>query len=94
VDKVGPFSGWTFGYVANTCAIIEFDPTHDLLCQVTANYGSREGDSGAPVFIWYNDNTVYIAGVHAGRGGSGNAFFSKFVEIAWDLGVSGDLTVW
>lgn len=59
---------------------VEASATQELLCQVTANYGSRGGDSGAPVFIWYPDHTVYIAGVHSGITQTGRPFFSKFDE--------------
>jgi hypothetical protein len=58
----------------------------DLLCQYTATYVSRNGDSGAPVFT-YNASlgTASLAGIHHSSSG-GYSYFSPISGVKTDLG--------
>ena len=62
------------------------------------DYPADPGDSGAPTFVWYPNNSVDIAGIHVGEvthntTGQRWRFFSKFSEIACDLAYC-DMKVW
>ena len=73
LDKVGMRSGWTRGAITNTCAdvnVVEVDALgvvkqtdNTMLCQTLVATSSFPGDSGAPVFQFYDG---YDAGNFAG----------------------------
>lgn len=54
VDKVGRTTGWTSGYVSNTCidlVVFQNGVAHQIRCSVEGTYPADNGDSGAPVFV-------------------------------------------
>ena len=69
VHKVGAGSGHTYGPITRTCVNTNayFNVVQGyylLFCQMYANYGSVDGDSGAPVY--YNPVVPYYEGLHWG----------------------------
>jgi hypothetical protein len=70
VNKAGIATGWTQGNVTATCKDVEqwVSPIvagHILRCQHEANYGRAGGDSGAPVFSFYQ-GMADLKGIHSG----------------------------
>lgn len=68
VQKVGRTSGWTQGYVTQTCEdIVPYPPpqTLILLCQDAATYLSIGGDSGSAVFqpVSPGSDHVWLSGI-------------------------------
>jgi hypothetical protein len=69
LEKVGSYSGWTWGYVTQTCSDMPTDQftrgLHRvaLLCQARVSGASRGGDSGSPVFARYGSTEVGLAGI-------------------------------
>jgi len=96
IDKIGQSTGWTWGEVTETCvdAVGWFDEELEtetvLECQTEADYGSDEGDSGAPIFTWdLSGDEVTLEGIHVGRhvaGGVSLALFSPWTSVALELG--------
>ncbi len=88
VSKVGQSSGWTGGEVEQTCfTTYNFGGQNkDLLCQFSATFVSRNGDSGSPVFK-YNPTlgTASLAGIYHSFGG-GVSVFSPISGVKADLG--------
>lgn len=69
VSKIGQHTGWTQGYV-RYINIKVISPAR-YLDQALADYGSHEGDSGAPILLDIlggTDTTVTLGGIHWGRG--------------------------
>lgn len=75
IDKVGRTTGWTWGFVQNTCIALGVNGGSVngnpivMRCQYDGSYNSSGGDSGSPVFKWHGDE-VTIYGVHWGGGGA------------------------
>jgi hypothetical protein len=71
VFKVGQSTGSTAGLVEHTCTLQELPPDDKaLICQYLADYGSADGDSGAPVFMSNfsgNPANATLMGIHHGR---------------------------
>jgi hypothetical protein len=98
LDKVGMKSGWTRGAITNTCAdvnVVEVGTSgivnqtdNTMLCQTLVATSAFPGDSGAPVFQFYDG---YDAGNFAGIlwGATldyGSMVFSPVEGIRKDLG--------
>jgi hypothetical protein len=87
LDKVGWVSGWTRGYVTNSCVYLE-----GLSCQWKATIHSNKGDSGSPVFFPYDDGMgaapVILYGIVWGgpEGNFSTSYFSSFWGIEVNLG--------
>lgn len=89
VDKVGRTTGWNYGFVRNTCVLVNVSFSRRLLCQYYADYWSQGGDSGSPVFIWWGDR-VGLTGLHWGSFRFlwiRRAIFSPLAGVRFDLGV-------
>jgi hypothetical protein len=89
VDKVGRTTGWNYGFVRNTCVLVNVSFSRRLLCQYYADYWSQGGDSGSPVFIWWGDR-VGLTGLHWGSFKFlwiRRAIFSPLGGVRFDLGV-------
>jgi hypothetical protein len=89
VDKVGRTTGWNVGYVRRGCVIVKHPGRVRLRCQYLADYDSRAGDSGSPVFVLYG-NTVQLTGIHWGRTTrffAARAVFSPLAGVAFGLGL-------
>lgn len=92
LDKVGRTTGWTYGYVSNTCTTVNALGTNiTLKCQNIVNRYSGQthsmsgpGDSGSPVFKWYG-STVSLHGILWG-GAADNFVFSSMKYIEQELG--------
>jgi hypothetical protein len=92
LEKVGATSGWTYGYVTETC-VDKFSGLSDyagrpawVLCNEITDIWSEPGDSGAPVFKWYGD-TVHWAGIMwAGPANNYNeTWHSNTYNVTWEL---------
>jgi hypothetical protein len=69
LDKIGKATGWTWGQVLDTCV----SKTHQspgpngklviLLCQYATNIPIASGDSGSPVFKWFDYDHVEWVGL-------------------------------
>jgi len=69
VSMIGRTSGWSQAYVQKGCINVPINADSVLVCQVAANYGDGDGDSGAPILMNIglpSDSTVTVAGVHSG----------------------------
>lgn len=99
VEKIGYFSGWTWGGVRegaeplNTCVRLpRSDPSVTnltYLCQAVVDSRARPGDSGGPVFVWLGGNDVNVIGTVLGgdpNDPSVHYVFSPFGGILNDLG--------
>jgi hypothetical protein len=89
LHRVGSASGWTYGTVVDTCRDIPgLESDVKMLCQDLIDYGSAGGDSGAPVFFWYEGTGgVDLYGVHWGRRpGTTTRVFSAMNNIEHELG--------
>lgn len=89
VDKMGRTAGWTSGEVTRTCVDTNVNSggLRRVLCQDFANYTAASGDSGSPVFVYFND-TVELQGIHWGQDvTTSEAVFSSVWNIEGDLGV-------
>lgn len=95
IDKIGRTTGWTYGYVANTCRDINVlsgdGSTFTTLCAGVVQAGAGGGDSGAPVF-WQGTNGQYVmAGVLFGGLRNYDAqsgteyYFSNWRYVSYDL---------
>lgn len=89
VDKMGQITGWTYGFVKDTCSGPYVYPgNRRTLCQVTADYGRDGGDSGGPVFkLTGNRFDVLLYGIHAGSG-AGVAVFSSIRHVLNELTIA------
>lgn len=73
IDKVGRTTGWTWGFVEQTCVALGVNGATVngnsvvMQCQYDGTYSDSGGDSGSPVFKWHGDE-VTIYGVHWGSG--------------------------
>ncbi len=88
VSKIGSATGWSQGSVSRTC--VDVSPTHGVTyqCQMFANYGANDGDSGSPIVLDIQggtDSTVTLGGIHSGKSGS-NSVFSPWSGIVQDYG--------
>ncbi len=69
LDKIGRTTGWTWGQVLDTCVRTAHDSPGPngglviLLCQNTTSIDVAAGDSGAPVFKWFDYDHVEWAGI-------------------------------
>jgi hypothetical protein len=85
VDKVGAETGWTYGKLVQECVTVDLG-SYRFYCQDLATYGRASGDSGAPVFLWNEDDTASFVGLHVGFNGD-YAVYSPLFNIREDLGV-------
>jgi len=88
VSKIGSSTGWSQGLVSRTC--VDMSPVHGVTyrCQMFANYGANDGDSGSPILLDIMggaDSTVTLGGIHSGKSGS-NSVFSPWSGILQDYG--------
>jgi hypothetical protein len=92
VHKVGRTTGWTYGRVVATCAMVNVsgqDITH--LCQTIVEAGSGGGDSGSPVFSRIGSTAkVKLDGILWGGGtdslGNSVFAFSPITNVQGELG--------
>lgn len=98
IYKYGISTGMTNGTIKSTHGYTSGDINGDGIIdsyieeQVVADYNAEEGDSGGPVFSTmglYNGRiTCKLLGIHSARDQDTNeAFFSKYFEIANELGI-------
>jgi hypothetical protein len=88
VSKIGSATGWSQGYVQSTCVNVSPAQGVTYYCQMYANYGQGDGDSGAPILLDIQggtDSTVTLGGIHSGKAGK-NAVFSPWSGIVQDYG--------
>ena len=83
LHKIGRTTGWTYGYVVQTC-VDWFSGTFPfdwavINCNDVIDYSRGPGDSGSPVFA-YNDGTAQLRGIHWG-----------YIPAPWNDGVMSDL---
>jgi hypothetical protein len=88
VNKIGSATGWSGGFVSRTCVDVSPSSGVTYRCQMFANYGADDGDSGAPILLDIQggtDSTVTLGGIHSGRAGN-NRVFSPWSGIVQDYG--------
>ena len=90
LDKVGHQTGWTYGRVSSTCVdyttVDEFETVVYILCNDLVRTAADNGDSGAPVFKYYEDNTAELVGMLWGKIANVNlAIVSPYVQIQKDF---------
>lgn len=85
IEKMGIETGWTYGELVQECVTVDLG-SYRFYCQELAKYGRASGDSGAPVFLWNEDDTASFVGLHAGFNGE-YAVYSHFSNIKEDFGV-------
>jgi len=88
VSKMGSKTGWTQGYVTDTCQVVR-SGANLVYCQDFANYASDLGDSGAPVILdigLYPDSLVTLGGLHSAKAQGGKSVFSPLSGIWVDYG--------
>jgi hypothetical protein len=91
LDKIGMTTGWTYGYVAQTCVNLRAPELSQgiivvLRCQDLVEATAQAGDSGAPVFQW-GDTGVTLYGVVSARRTNGQGLsMSAMSNIEYDLG--------
>jgi hypothetical protein len=81
VEKVGFATGWTYGYIDETCRDT-WDQDHVFKCQYSAAIWTAGGDSGSPYF--QRDpltGDVKLTGLHSSRAG-GVALFSPWWRVS------------
>ncbi len=67
LDKVGRASGWTYGYVEQTCVDVRSEDTGAVyVCQDIVSAAAEPGDSGAPVFRFEYSYDVTAIGLLRG----------------------------
>ncbi len=88
VNKIGRTTGWTYGDVGRTCVDTEvpYRSNSVLRCQDYANVGVQRGDSGSPVFLYFDTNDVTIQGILWGFTES-EMIFSAWSNIEQDIGI-------
>lgn len=90
VEKLGSITGWTYGYIDNTCSDLWIDGISKMRCAYRSEYHSEGGDSGGPVFIISDQaaSRVTLAGIHSGHvdAGINHSYFAKLSRIKSDLG--------
>lgn len=84
--KVGRTTGWTEGFVRQTCVDV-LGGTDNLVrrCTTKADYFADGGDSGAPVFRIANGDAAELIGIHWGAGSSSTSF-SNWDRVENELG--------
>lgn len=98
VNKIGITTGWTYGYIDDTCVDeVWYYGAHTATCQMTTNVKTKPGDSGAPFFMFTNTSAgsgsatdiISFAGTLVGPNTEGDtlsgAFFSPASRIANDF---------
>ena len=93
VQRMGQTSGWTWGWIARTCADHTYDgsetgwlSSYTTVCAYTAAMANYLGDSGGPLFTWEGGDNVSLEGIVIGQTSTRNQVFSKFNRIVSDLG--------
>ncbi len=88
IEKVGSRTGWTWGYVIDTCVDIDQPGGHKITCAESSSIGSNHGDSGSPVFQPASgDVEVTLGGVLFALDSTLQAsYFSPWGRIVSDLG--------
>ena len=86
VHKMGWRTGWTMGYIEDTC-IDTWWSNHIFKCQYAASFYSDSGDSGGAVF--QRDpvsGDAYMAGIVSSKTTSGLPLFSPWWRISDEYG--------
>ena len=96
LDKVGAFGGWTYGRVEKTCKDIltwhanteGLDTDNDtatvmIKCTDEVDLRARGGDSGGPVFDYYDRGGISLIGIFVALDAvyPGHAFISDFEQL-------------
>lgn len=91
LDKIGRTTGWTYGYVAQTCVNLRAPDLSKgvivvLRCQDLVESTAQGGDSGAPVFQWASGGVTLYGIVSARRQNGMGLSMSAMSNIEYDLG--------
>lgn len=86
MEKVGRSTGWTSGNLSRTCVNVNVSNSSiTLLCQNYVDAGSADGDSGSPVFYWWDPVQVTLFGILWG-GSDSHYVFSWIGHVEQELG--------
>lgn len=88
MEKMGRTTGWTTGLISRTCVNSNVKNTSiTLLCQYYVDAGVDGGDSGSPVFFWWDPVQVTLFGVLWGGNDAGTQYvFSWIGHVEQELG--------
>ena len=95
LDKMGSATGWTWGWVTETCKDVRSESTRVVIeCADEVDFRVAWGDSGAPVFRYNGFNRVELRGILFGmreevRNSGGvhrKGYFQDLEQIQRDLG--------
>lgn len=98
VQKMGWVSGWTTGYINQTCSdhLMTNEKTGETVlmkCSMSSYMNTKEGDSGGPLFTLDPiAGDVRLLGTLWGGHSDGEAFFSPFWRAMDELGGTWDAT--
>lgn len=84
VEKVGRTTGWTGGVVNHSCVSVG-PGGYWFECQTEVATAVAPGDSGSPVFVWGNGNTITAAGILWG-GNSNAMYYSPLGQVESEVG--------
>lgn len=89
VDKIGSYSGWTYGTVTHTCGDwVDYLglATEMVRCVYKASVYTQGGDSGSPVFTWDGADGIVAYGIlFAEDDANQTMYFSKWPNVAGDV---------
>jgi hypothetical protein len=91
-DKVGYRTGWTMGSTIETCGEYNTAFGARLYCQFWANFTANTGDSGGPVFRFFEnmnvggDNVTIVGLLWGWDPVTRRAYYSPWVGVEVDLG--------
>lgn len=82
LQKIGRTTGWTFGFVEDTCTDIRPGGSpYFILCSSKVSMGGLRGDSGSPVFFQETTSDVRLAGILFASDLQNFVWFSPITEI-------------
>lgn len=88
MEKMGRTTGWTTGLISRTCANTNVSNSSiTMLCQYFVDAGVGPGDSGSPVFYWWDPVQVTLFGILWGGNDPGTQYvFSWIGHVEQELG--------
>lgn len=89
VDKIGSYTGWTYGAVTHTCGDwLDYLglATEMVRCVYKASVYTNGGDSGSPVFTWDGADGIVAYGILFAEDDAGQTmYFSKLPYVKGDV---------
>lgn len=91
MDKIGKFTGWTYGAIYKTCTDRDAPGDRRIVCADAADTGADGGDSGGPVFMRIGyagppESVVFMGLTFAKELSGTGMWFSNVQQIGRELG--------